>query len=181
MSKKLMVALALVLSISAVGVLGSSQVARAHFAIEDPVTGLKSTFHATPDHSPIAGKKSIISYDFSKSEHESNAFRYSLTIKKAREKEVAVLSTLNRNVLLAEYVFPSQGLYTLTLTVTPKDSSAKPSVLTYNQRVSRGDMAETSGFGKFEAGVFAVVFGAIGIVFVMTYKDIPMKDKKGKK
>ena len=169
---------ALALSTVIIGAYGSSQIALAHFDVEDSTTRLKSNFHVTPDHSPIAGKESVISYDFSKNGHQTDKFTYSLKINKIREPETIVPTNVTRNVVLANYVFPTQGLYTITLTVTPKDSSSMVSVLTYNQRVSRGEVAEHKGFGLFEIGVFAVVFGAIGIVFVITFKDILKKNSR---
>ena len=177
MSKKLTLVI-VTLSIVMIGVLGSSQTAQAHFDVEDSTTGLQSNFHVTPDHSPIAGKESVISYDFSKNGHQTDKFTYSLKINKIREPKIVVPTNVTRNVVLADYVFPTQGLYTITLTVTPKDSSSMVSVLTYNQRVSRGEVAEHKGFGLFEIGVFAVVFGAIGIVFVITFKDILKKNRR---
>ena len=173
-----MQATALILSTLMMGVFGSSQITSAHFDVEDAATGLKSNFHATPDHSPIAGKESVISYDFSKNGHQTNKFTYSLKINKTRENQIAVPPSVTGNVVLANYIFPTQGLYTLSLTVTPKDSSGKVSVLTYNQRVSRGEVAGSKGFGIFEIGVFAVVCGAIGIVFTITFRDILMKNKR---
>lgn len=178
MSKKLTVATALIVSAFIAGAFGSSQGAQAHSDIKDSSTEVTASFHVTPDHSPIAGRKSIISFDFSESEHHSENFAYALTIKKARENEISIPTELTRNVLLAEYVFPTQGLYTLVLRVTPKDSSAKPSMLTYNQRVSRGNVAEPKEFGKFETGVLAVVFGAIGILFMITFRDSMNKGKR---
>ena len=178
MNKRLMFIGGLLCSMVVIGSFYSTQVAQAHFDVEDSTTRLKSNFHVTPDHSPIAGKESVISYDFSKNGHQTDKFTYSLKINKIRESEVVVPASVTRNVVLANYVFPTQGLYTITLTITPKDSFSMVSVLTYNQRVSRGEIAEHKGFGMFEIGVFAVVFGAIGIVFVITFRDILKKNRR---
>lgn len=163
--------LAAVLCVLVTGVVGSFNAVHAHFDTEDPSTGLKSSFHATPDHSPIAGKESVISYDFSKYGFEAADFTYQLTIKKVREKEAVVSTQTSSYVVIARYIFPTQGLYILTLTATPKDGSSKPSVLTFNQRVSRGEVAESKGFGGFELGILGIVLGIVGIVFVVTFRD----------
>ena len=166
--------------LSVIGSIGYTQVTQAHSGVEDPDTGIEASFHATPDHSPIAGSESVISYDFGKYGVKATDFTYRLTIKKVREKEAGVSTETSGNVVIARYKFPTQGLYILTLTATPKDGSSKPSVLTYNQRVSRGEVAESKGFGSFEVGVLGIVLGFIGIVLVITFRDKIIKHAKKK-
>jgi len=165
-------------TLSVIGSLGYLQVAQAHSGVEDPNTGLEASFHVTPDHSPIAGSESVISFDFSKYGVKADGFTYQLTIKKVREKESVVLTETSKNVVIARYTFPTQGLYILTLTATPKDGSSKPSVLTYNQRVSRGEVAEHTGFGNFELGVLGATLGVVGIVLVITFSQKKIKRTK---
>ena len=66
MSKKLTLMCFLVFGMSAVYSLGIAQSIQAHSGIEDLNTEIQASFHVTPDHSPIAGSESVISYDFSK-------------------------------------------------------------------------------------------------------------------
>jgi hypothetical protein len=153
-----------------------SRTSYAHIMLEDLSTGMKTLFHVAPDHSPVAGEMSTISYDFSKSGYKSKDLFYSLSIKKSRAREVSIPVTITSNVILVDYVFPTQGLYTLTLTVTPKDSTHhSSSVFVYNQRVSKGEVANVEGFGDFEVGILAIVVGSIGIVFVVMFKDRVLK------
>lgn len=180
MSKKLMLMSASIFILSMVGSLGYIQVTRAHSGVEDPNTGIEASFHVTPDHSPIAGSESVISFDFSKYGIKADDFTYQLIIKKVREKETVVSTEISSNVVIARYAFPSQGLYTLTLTATPKEGSSKPSVLTYNQRVSRGEVGEHTGFGSFELGVLGATLGFVGIVLVLTFSQKRIKHTKKK-
>jgi hypothetical protein len=182
MSKKLMLAYVSTFILSVIGSLGYVQVTHAHSGVEDPNTGIEAGFHVTPDHSPIARSESVISYDFGKYGVKATDFTYRLTIKKVREKETAVSTETSSNVVIARYTFPTQGLYILTLTATPKDGSSKPSVLTYNQRVTRGEVAESKGFGNFEIGVLGIVVGFVGIILAITFRDkiIKLTKKKNK-
>lgn len=136
MHKKLVVLSVLVLIVSAC----LQPMANAHFFIEDSSTGLKSYFHVTPDHDPLAGEESVISYDFSKSSMLAKDFTFSLRIKDPGGiKEVSVPLVLTGNVIIANYAFPYQGLYRLTLEAKHKET-AEVSQLKYSQRVSRGTL-----------------------------------------
>ena len=171
---------AMAVSIFGIVTIGPSQVVNAHFDVEDTATGIKASFHATPDHSPVAGSNSVISFDFGKAGYETKGFTYVLTVNKTRENKVIIPTTTISNVVIADYKFPTQGLYTVTLIATPKVKTQKPTVLTYNQRVSRGEVAKNSKFGNFEIGVLVVVLAAVGIVFTITFRNSIMKTKKGR-
>jgi hypothetical protein len=180
MSKKLMLVYVSTFILSVIGSLGYIQVTHAHSGVEDPNTGIEASFHATPDHSPIAGSESVISFDFSKYGVKAADFTYRLTIKKVREKETVVSTEISSDVVIARYTFPTQGLYLLTLTATPKNGSSKPSVLTYSQRVSRGEVGEHEGFGNFELGVLGATLGFVGVVLVLAFSQKRIKHTKKK-
>lgn len=118
--------------------LGSS--AQAHFFIEDSSTNVKAYFHVTPDHNPVAGENSVISYDFSKSGISVSDFSFELSaINEEDGKQVSIPFTIAGNGILADYTFPYQGLYKLMLSVENNESSVISS-LTYSQRVFRGNV-----------------------------------------
>ena len=150
------VATALIFSLSLV------QSASAHFYVTDANTGVKAIFHVTPDHDPIAGKESIISFDFAKTGFEADKFSYLLTVKSTKTEAVTVPVEVSGNVVLTDYVFPSQGFYNITLTATGKNDSSV-STLQYGQRVSRGETVEEKrDFGLFEIVMISGV-GLIGV------------------
>lgn len=154
--------------------------ASAHFLIEDVSTGARASFHITPDHDPIAGKESVISFDFSKTGFQVSNYTYELTVKSTKGQAVTVPLEVASNVLMATYTFPSQGFYTIRLTATHKDDGVV-SKLQYGQRVSRGVIVEhTQSFGLFEIGAMAgVVLVAVSAIIYSLVKDSnKRKDKK---
>ncbi len=141
------------------------QPASAHFYVKDADSGVQAIFHVTPNHNPVAGEESVISYDFAKTGFEASDFSYVLTVKSTKAEAVTVPVEVSGNVVLASYIFPSQGFYGITLEVKSSiDNSI--STLQYGQRVSRGAAAqESKGFGAFEiitiSGVTLIGVGAI--------------------
>lgn len=164
----------------AVSLLGFAQPASAHFIIRDSTTGVKALFHVTPDHDPIAGEESIISFDFSKTGFQAKAYSYSLTVKPVKGEAVAVPLEVVGNVVMASYVFPAQGFYDIQLSATSKDDNVV-SQLDYGQRVSRGVVVEKSNeFGLLEIGAIAgVVLIAVGAIFFSLLND--RNDRKEKR
>ena len=142
--------------VAAISVSGLSVPAYAHFIIEDNRTGIKALFHVTPDHDPIAGQSSVISFDFSKTGGiRSEDYAYSLTVKPTKKEAVTVPIEIVSNVILATYTFPSQGFYDVTLVATSKKDSSV-SKLQYGQRVSRGVVSKhEEAFGPLEIGAMA--------------------------
>ncbi len=178
MIKKLKLIPILVLAIS---LLGLSQPASAHFIIEDSNTGVKALFHVTPDHDPIAGKESIISFDFSDTDVQIDDYTYVLTVKSTKAEAVTVPTETTGNVILAGYAFPSQGFYDIKLTATHKADNSV-SNLHYGQRVSRGVEAteQTKALGPLEIGAIAgVVLIATGAIIFSVIND--RNDRKEKK
>lgn len=86
-----------------------SNEASAHFPVRDAKSGVSAIFHVTPDHDPITGKESVISFDFSGTKWpvERNDFR--LTVTATKSEAVSVPIEVTGNVILASYVFPHQG------------------------------------------------------------------------
>lgn len=158
----------------------SSNSASAHFFVEDEKTGVKALFHSTPDHDPIAGEESVISFDFGEAGLSGAAFSYTMTVKSTKEEEVKLPLEVSENVVLASYVFPTQGFYDIRLDVVNKDTGEK-SLLHYGQRVSRGIKAEQSyTFSGPEILAIAGVVGiAIGAIVVSIVGD--RNNKKGKR
>lgn len=166
--------------VAAISIVGFGKQAYAHFIVEDTNTGLKALFHVTPDHDPIAGEESIISYDFAKTGFESKEYSYSLAVKPTKGEAVAVPLDIVGNVILATYTFPSRGFYDIVLTATAKKDGAV-SKIQYGQRVSRGAAVERNeGLGPIAmAAIGGTVLLAVGVVIFSLKSD--HNKRKGKR
>lgn len=168
---------ALVIVMSTFGV---TKPASAHFELEDTNTGMKALFHITPNHEPIAGQESVISFDFSNSGMQASDYTYALTLKSTKGEAVTVPLEGDGNVRIAHYTFPSQGFYDISLTATPKDGGSV-SKLHYGLRVSRGTiMQQEIAFGPTEvAALAAVALIALSAIIASFIND--SKKRKHKK
>ena len=159
-----------------------SPTAYAHFTVHDTKTGMKALFHVTPDHDPIAGKESTVSFDFSKTSYKSKDFTYSLTVKATKGGEaVAVPAEIVSNVVLAEYSFPSQGLYNITLDAEPKNGTGQTSTLMYSQRVTRGIIKKESAFPPYAIAAMVVTPLIAVFAVALSSKDDSIKGSKRKR
>ena len=89
--------------------LSISQSTYAHFFVSDQDSRVKAIFHVTPDHDPIAGEESVISYDFAKTDVSADEFTFTLAVKSTKAEAVDVPLEVSGNVVLASYTFPVQG------------------------------------------------------------------------
>lgn len=168
------------MAVAVLSLFGGAESASAHFIVEDSNTGVKALFHVTPDHNPIAGQESVISYDFGETGFETKAYLYQLVVKPTKGEAVTVPLEVSGNVLLAGYTFPTQGYYDITLTAIAKEGGVE-SKLHYGQRVSRGAKVEESkAFGVLEIGaIAAVTLIAAGAIIFSFVNDT--KNRKGEK
>ena len=127
----------------------------AHFLLEDSDTGIAASLHVSPDDDPIAGKQSIISFDFSHHGIQSEKYDFSLSVKSDVNRTEKIPVEAVSTVVMAKYTFPYQGLYNVTLDITPKDGSAG-SKLTYAQRISRGEVRTYGSFGWTRISLISV-------------------------
>lgn len=169
----------MLIGVLVVSVLGFAEPAYAHFIVEDSNTGIGASYHVTPDHEPIAGKESVISYDFAKTGVEIKGYSFSLQVKSTKSEAVTVPLEIGGNVVMANYTFPTQGFYDVRLTVTNKKSGSI-SKLQYGQRVSRGVVAEKGmEFGLLEIGVtISAVSVAIGAIIFSLMSDNNKRKEK---
>lgn len=155
-----------------VSVLCMSHTAHAHFTVEDAGTGVKAIFHVTPDHDPIAGKESVISFDFAKTDSQTEGYAYSLKVKPTKGEAVDVPINVLGNVIIGTYAFPGRGFYDIILTAT-NEQDGTVSRLQYGQRVSRGVVAEKKEpFGLLEIGAISgAIAVAVGAIFFSLISD----------
>jgi PKD repeat protein len=160
-------------------IFAAPQPVHAHFMIKDGGTDVKASFHVTPDHDPIAGKTSVISFDFSKTKFRAQDFSYTLNVKSTKDEAVDVSIEAASNVILASYVFPKQGFYTIELTATSK-RDGRVSKLQYGQRVSRGNTEEKRSISLLENAIIISTVIVVTIVLIVGFKDDMLKLKRKK-
>jgi hypothetical protein len=153
--------------------------AHAHFIVKDNDTGIKASLHISPDHDPIAGKESVISFDFAKTGLQVKDYSYSLIVKSTKDKAVTVPVIIVSNVIMANYTFPTQGFYDVSL-ITTSNKDGSVSKLRYGQRVSRGVIIESNkGFGLLEISMVAgAMLVAVGAIIVSLISDNKQRGKK---
>lgn len=167
------------LLIIVLSVLGFGKPTYAHFIVDDASTGVKAVFHSTPDHDPIAGRETVISYDFSNTGFSTGDYAFSLAVKSTREQSLNVPVEIVSNFVMAEYVFPKRGFYDITLTATHRVDGTV-SKLNYGQRVSRGVAAERGV--SFSGVEVTMIVGAIVIaVGVTTYSLVSGRNNRKRK
>ena len=157
---------------TAISLLVGVQQASAHFMVKDATSGVQALFHVTPDHSPIAGKESVISYDFGEAGIEADDFSYLLAVKSTKSEAVRVPVDISGDVVLASYIFPTKGFYTIPLTAK-NTINGEVSKLEYGHRVSRGkEVKESNIFGSLEvAAIAGLVFIAVSAIIFSLIND----------
>lgn len=169
--------------VAVVSVLGLSRPAYAHHVVEDTSTGMQASFHITPDHDPVAGKESVISFDFAQTDTRVTDYSYSLTVTSTQTEATEIPLDIPGNVVIATYTFPVQGLYDIRLTATHKESG-NVSRLEYGQRVARGATAgRGTSFTFLELGAMAAaaLILIVGIVYSQASNNKRKVQKNGTK
>lgn len=150
--------------------LAMTQTVYAHFPVKDSKTGFNASFHITPDHDPIAGTESVITYDFGVGEYKRSDYKYLLTVQQIKHEPITLPITIDGEVIKTTYAFPVQGFYTINLTAQPKAGGATRS-LTYSQRVTHGTVEKRPGIGLFEVSIVIVTLLFVIIMVVVINKD----------
>jgi hypothetical protein len=144
------------------------QTASAHFIVSSSDNTISAEFHATPNHQPVAGQNSVISFDFSQGSDNIRDFTYLLRVKNTQNKLTDVQTTIEGSTVLANYTFPNRGVYTIILTAQPKDTTLSTASLRYTQRVNKGTPAPTAPLQIIELLVIGVTLGVAIIAAIAT-------------
>jgi hypothetical protein len=81
----------------------------------------------------------------------------------ATHEEAQLPVKMDGNSITAEYIFPAQGIYQLTLTV----AADKEYTFVYSQRVSRGVSSGLSDKRAFPLAKFALIFSGTLFLFLL--------------
>lgn len=106
----------------------------AHVLVTDETKQRGAILHIIPDDDPIAGQLSTIYFDIQTTQQAiSDA---SVTIRSQKGQAETVNVEIDGSLVIAEYTFPYQGLYSLEFMINSGDDISY--TFTYSQRVSRG-------------------------------------------
>ncbi len=154
----------------------------AHVLVTDDSGEIGALLHVNPDDDPVAGKPSTLFFDIQNDAFLQNEYSFEVTITDKSNGSVEVPVTSTAVSASIEYIFPTQGTYTVQLRARPKDSSNKTYIFTHIQRVSSG---VTSVLNEkisyiwaelllFTCGSIALV---LGVIFINKRKDIKTYSK----
>ncbi len=118
------------------GWISFSRPAEAHMMLKDTVSGKGAILHINPDDDPVAGERTSFLFDVQDTSPFEEQSTARLTIVDEQHHEINVLARVKGNTVVADYTFPRQGLYTLTLDIQQGDKQTHR--FTESQRVSRG-------------------------------------------
>lgn len=154
----------------------------AHSIVRDESTGVEARFHVSPEHDPIVNEESVISFDFSSQGIQADDYVFTLNVTGENGNPVTVPASITSNVLIANYSFPSKGMYAIALDIKPKNNNLPSSVLITTQEVSRGeeikDSTETTGKMTPTGTIpLAVIFG----IAILLAAGVMAKKAKTKK
>ncbi len=156
-----------------------SQAASAHVLIKSTNNESAAILHIMPDDDPIAGEKATLMFDTQGGLLQGGSeVALTVTSKDTRVADVVPTST-DGSLVSASYVFPVQGLYTITYTVKTGDVST---IFEQTQRVSRGVVGSTSTNESYiwaEALLFIVaIFVVILGILAWNYRKAIFKSSK---
>lgn len=123
-------------------VLVCSSAAQAHVLVTDESNKAGVILHITPDDNPVAGQQSTLFFDIQNMTLTASDYEVTLEITDAEGRVVGVSPTIRDGSVSAEYVFPAQGTYDITLTATPDDHHDRPLVFTQAQQVAAGNESD---------------------------------------
>jgi hypothetical protein len=158
MSKKFSFAiLALILSIIIL-----PQTVSAHVLVNDASGTVGAVLHIVPDDDPVAGQTAKLFFDV-QTERLNEKTTVLTVVNNATHEEAKLPVKVEGSSIVAEYVFPIQGIYQLTLTV----AADKEYTFVYSQRVSRAVNGGTSAQQAFSLANFALIFSGTLFLFLL--------------
>lgn len=156
----------------AVSTFAYSQSAHAHVLITDTTHSVGAVLHIIPDDDPVAGEDATIFFDLQDKAIKATNNSIRLAVESSDENSVLLPMKRDGSLATANYTFPTQGLYMITITVT---SPSNVYVFTYSQRVSRGvvrTVLDTPQYPWAEATLVGCgVLFMIGGIFVWNRRD----------
>lgn len=138
------------------------QTASAHVLISDDTKSIGAVLHVVPDDDPIAGQQSNLFFDIQT--QKINKATAKLTVANTATSEAVIVPIkVDSDSVTADYTFPVQGVYKLSLTV----SSDKAYTFNYSQRVSRGVTGSALDKPTYPLANLALIFCGTAFLFLL--------------
>jgi hypothetical protein len=138
------------------------QTASAHVLVNDTSDTVGAVLHIVPDDDPVAGQTANLFFDV-QTERLNEKTTMLAVMNSATHEEAQLPVKMDGNSITAEYIFPTQGIYQLTLTV----AADKEYTFVYSQRVSRGVSSGLSDKRAFPLAKFALIFSGTLFLFLL--------------
>lgn len=158
-------------------------VAHAHVLFVDEAARVAAVFHSNPDDDPIAGEVSELYFDIQDDDSRARIpySGYNLSITDEAGQVTKVPLRVSDSTVIAEYTFPSRGLYKLSLRSQPAYDEFQKVSLSGSIRVNRG-VGTTTITRSNDAAILGLTagmtaFALLAIVFVTYRKDILAKSR----
>lgn len=139
-----------------------SKPAFAHVLIGDDTKTVGAVLHIVPDDDPIAGQQSSLYFDIQNTKLNENNTKLTIT-NLATNEAVNVPIKVEKSSVNADYTFPTQGVYQLSLTA----NSDKNYIFNYSQRVSRGVIGSTLDKPTYPLATIALIFSTTSFLFLL--------------
>ncbi len=153
--------------------------AQAHVLLTDTKANIGAVLHTNPDDDPIAGESNQLYFDLQdkNSKVRITYSGYELLITDEQGKTAKPPLEIADTTLIADYNFPRQGLYKLTLRSKPSYEQFQKVAMVYSLRVSRGvvNPAETKEeypLATIVALGTAITFAVLVILAVNNRREI---------
>lgn len=147
--------------------------AKAHVLITDTQRQTGAVLHITPDDDPIAGEPSDLFFEFDGTKISYRTHSFNLSAITSSGQATSIPMHAQGNTISAEYTFPSQGVYTLSVLAEPILAGEQRFEFSYTQRVSRGVVLATQPSKQHHWAYLAIVAGASGLLVlgILTYNN----------
>ncbi len=157
-SKKILLSILILLSC----VVALPQAVSAHVLISDDTKSIGAVLHIMPDDDPVAEEQANLFFDVQTRVINKDTTTLTITnVATSKTSEVPIKVTANS--VTANYVFPDQGMYNLSLTV----NSDKSYTFSYSQRVSRGVTGNALDKPTHPIATIALVFSGTTFLFLL--------------
>lgn len=149
----------LFLTLSSLCIVLFSQTAAAHVLIRSDQQNRAALLHIMPDDSPVTGQSADLFFDVQGMKLTTDT-RATLTI-----DATPVKTTIKQQVVSAQYVFPRQGTYHMTLRIA--QNGQPDASFSLQQRVTRGTLGSYADQQLPAWAEFGSIFSFIGLVVLI--------------
>jgi hypothetical protein len=140
--------------------------ASAHVLLQNSERTMGAVLHITPDDDPIAGESSNLVFDIQDQAVTNENYSFTLQIFDSLGAPQVIPTSINKTVISASHIFPTQGLYRIELRADPVETAKQPLTFTHSQLVSRGSSSVSNMFSKFALAEIGLIASGCGLLIL---------------